>query len=271
MSSRKTNIFIKQRRIALCIFVWNISLFALSVTHCHKGEFAMRRFFFTLIELLVVIAIIAILASMLLPALGKARESAQKIKCVSLHNQFGKALAMYFQDNDDIIPPYWGNAKGWNSDSTINTSFFGAGYNGLISPYLGMQTNTYEMDLGLIETNGVRSKIACPGRGANPNKRTYCFGTNYHIYENVLTKAVRIDSIKRPSSLMVISELGDDGNGFYVSMYTSHHPGYEIGFPHGGVGNILFTDLHAESRKKHEVPNHENYINGDNKYFWFKK
>ena len=57
-----------------------------------------------MIELLVVMAIIAILASLLLPALGRAKRKAQSVACVSNLHQIGVAMELYVQDNEHRLP-----------------------------------------------------------------------------------------------------------------------------------------------------------------------
>ncbi len=68
------------------------------------GKVSGEKQLFTLIELLIVIAIIAILAAMLLPALGKARNKARAVQCVNLLSQLGKNAVYYESDYNEWSP-----------------------------------------------------------------------------------------------------------------------------------------------------------------------
>jgi prepilin-type N-terminal cleavage/methylation domain-containing protein/prepilin-type processing-associated H-X9-DG protein len=82
-----------------------------------------NRSAFTLIELLVVIAIIAILASMLLPAIAKAKNKATRIKCNSHIRQLGMAIRMYADDNRDRFPGLNGAVWPWDLPAYAANAF----------------------------------------------------------------------------------------------------------------------------------------------------
>lgn len=82
------------------------------------GSLRRNRRGFTLVELLVVIAIIALLVSILLPALNKAQESARTVKCMSNLRQIGLVWAFYVEENDEslyIDPEGYGYPRVWFS------------------------------------------------------------------------------------------------------------------------------------------------------------
>ena len=121
-----------------------------------KSPWSSRRFrgaerkAFTLIELLVVIAIIAILASMLLPALNKARETVRRISCMSNERSLVLASHLYADDYSDCFPPYL--LDGSKGSDMAN------GWMGAVAPYLRIRNLSR---LG-------KTAFECPSRSKAP-------------------------------------------------------------------------------------------------------
>ena len=92
---------------------------------------------FTLIELLVVISIIALLAAILFPVFGRARENARRSSCQSNLKQIGLGILQYAQDNDEIMVPAWQEGDGtgdpWDATDSDIGNFK---WMDLIQPYV---------------------------------------------------------------------------------------------------------------------------------------
>lgn len=122
----------------------------------------MKRAFFTLIELLVVVAIIAVLASILLPALRRARETALKTMCASNERQIGVMLQMYVGDYNGWHPCGGGHNNAWAGQDGVGLRLLL--YRG---GYIEHEGNVSVVDSSSPHSAG--AKLYCPAERGRPD------------------------------------------------------------------------------------------------------
>ena len=227
---------------------------------------------FTLIELLVVIAIIAILASLLLPALGLAKEKGSRTKCLSNLRQIALMMQFYTDDNNDVFPGHRnGNLN--TSDATASlTNWWGT----TIQGYRNLQSNLFQCPSikGKRLDNGIRWvwKFDCHLVGYGMNA---CF-LGYHPYgpeDNVALAGVNFRTkpwfkrtgIVSPANNLLIGDAMPKSDGFWSSSLwwpsscmdprnstTRSYEGIDRN-RHRGNGIAVFSDGHSEARKDNQI------------------
>lgn len=228
---------------------------------------------FTLIELLVVIAIIAILAAMLLPAMARAKERANRAGCLSNLRQWGLALGMYFDDNRQVFPDFAipssapGAATGYSQDNIKWTDLAGftsagsgasAWFNAL-PPYVAQPPLADHTSDPSGFVNG-RSIFNCPSARflageVDPLVRiAFSYGINFKGTNGAVPAIApfKLSAVRNPSAFVFFSDVRANSG---ETPFFGSNPLNDLACPRGSLNhlsarhasgaNLTFADGHS--------------------------
>jgi prepilin-type N-terminal cleavage/methylation domain-containing protein/prepilin-type processing-associated H-X9-DG protein len=217
----------------------------------HKRVFQYSAFCwaFTLIELLVVVAIVAILASLLLPALGRAKEAGRAAACTSNLRQVGLATYLYSQDHEGHLPWF----RDWLASKPGDLT------SGTLYPYVqAKQVYLCPTDELLLKS---KQRILAPppgGFGGVSRPRDYSFAMNCGICHTT-----DLSAFLDPANTMLFMEANLATND-YTGMVGPSFQVRSLATRHGQRGHVIFADLHVVSLGEKEYDQLDK-----TKRFWF--
>ena len=212
---------------------------------------------FTLIELLTVIAIVGILAAIILPVMGKVRQSALKSDCAANLRRIGNATAIYAQDNKGQYPRAFAvvgsNYVFWR-EVLAQGGYLGAPDYGFKNPV--PQDKWIGAHFTFLTCKAHRQTAPIVNASDGALRPTYSSNGSLVPAGANSKWRPRLESFSSPSRLAYIADgpaptgaSGVDINGAFWSGSTKPDAN-----AHGGVANILFFDGHIEARRADQIP-----------------
>ena len=199
---------------------------------CQLKSFPVFLSYFTITVIPVVIAIIAILASMLLPALSRARAAAQQIKCVNNLKQIGLGGIMYANDNDDKMTIAF---LAWPDNNPGLDYYF---WKDAVAPYVGdSDPDAWQRAMS------VAGIFFCPAKDPAIGNNRSTYAENPYISNGGATTAA-ISAVTRPTKAMFYAENHD---GEWRVTPPNWNTTGQLRYVHTDKANIVFCDGHVAS------------------------
>lgn len=214
------------------------------------NRFSLNKYF-SLVELLVLAAILAVLMSMLMPAMKNSLEYSKRLQCMNVQRQFASALTIYAEDADGWFVPVRGAAY-WSTAWTTNISF---------RELLGL---TDHSNLSIFDDTITCSTVEPDAAGSMMRPNIYGFNRTGHWFYGDKPTMFHRYKVSRPSQVIQMTEGTDwhldSGFADYNTRWDVYgqYRLWQVAYRHQEGAMSLFFDGHVEYRVKEDM-----WFNGD--------